>query len=280
MIRFVYDLTTPQRLRCRELLDDIVDPIRLHLPGSIKANDADFDQVNVHLYHDYGSDVFINHGISDKGWRDADAVGDFRYIFHSGPAWQRKYREQGIPADRLRQVGYTKLDPVFALKPRARTVLWAPSLSRGWQREFLALEALLTDAVHSLHPFDAPSNSTTQDLVDAEVVVADVGSTVYEAWALGKPVVFPDYAVSHMVVPSTFEETIYRAKIGYHANSPRHLLRQIDRARSHGITQAEQEFIEDIFPSELRGVSGWRHATALQDIADQIGPRGALAWSA
>jgi len=34
---------------------------------------------------------------------------------------------------------------------------------------------------------------TMQPLVDADVVIADAGSTIYEAWALGKPVIFPDW---------------------------------------------------------------------------------------
>lgn len=260
MIRFVYDLKPKARRKARRALDAIVDPIVRHLPNAEKADAPDPTALNVHLQHDYPSDVFISHGIADKGWRDAPAVESFGWILHSGPAWQRKYRDQGVPAHKLREAGYAKLDPLFAgeITGTADTVLWAPSLSRGWQREFLELEALLVDVEHALHPHDAPGASTLQQLADAAVVIADVGSTLYEAWALGKPVVFPDYAVHALIVPGTFEEDIYRRGIGYHADSPAELWRQIDRARA-----------EDIFPASLRGVSGWRHATVLQELAER-----------
>lgn len=281
MIRFVYDLDHKRRGRARAAVDALVDPIVRHLPAAEKADEVDLDALNVHLWHDYASDVFMSHGLADKGWRDADAVDVFGWILHSGPAWQRKYRDQGVPPHRLREAGYAKLDPLFSgeITGSGDAVLWAPSLSRGWQREFLALEALLADVDHALHPHDAPGASTLQQLADAAVVIADVGSTVYEAWALGKPVVFPDYATASLVVPGTFEEDIYRRGIGYHADSPDELRRQIDRALADGITPAEEDFIEGIFPRRLRGVSGLRHATILQDLAERVVDRRTLAWA-
>lgn len=282
MIRFVYDLEPKRRDRARAAIDALVDPILRHLPAAEKASEVDFDALNVHLWHDYPSDVFMSHGLADKGWRDADLVADFTWVLHSGPAWERKYRAQGMPAHKLRMVGYAKLDPLFdgTIVGSADRVLWAPSLSRGWQREYLELEALLVDVDHALHPHDAPGASTLQQLADAAVVIADVGSTLYEAWALGKPVVFPDYAVRSLIVPGTFEAEIYERGIGYHADTPAQLMHQVDRALDNGITDAERDFIEDIFPASLRGTSGKAHADALQDMFERVGDRhAAMAWA-
>lgn len=98
-----------------------------------------------------------------------------------------------------------------------------------------------------------------QALVDADVVISDAGSLVYEAWALGKPVVFPDWLVKEGVFkhfPGSFEEQIYREKIGYHVETPEQLGPMVERALMSGITEREKKFIDGIFPPELRGRSG------------------------
>lgn len=276
-IRFVYDLGFRGRPAARALIDALVDPVAIHLPGAVKADAPSPDDLNVRYWHEDQHDVFICHGISDKGWRDVDAVGGFAHIFHSGPAWQRKYLAQGVGAERLHQVGYAKLDPLIdgTIVRQHHTILWAPTLRRHWADQYDrlagAIQELPFEVETSQHPVDAPGNVTLQQLADADVVIADGGSMLYEAWALDKPVVFPDFAVLHsdLIRPGTMEADIYAAGIGYHVDDERELAATIERARQQGITPTERSMIDDVFAPELRGVSGWRHAVALTDIAER-----------
>jgi hypothetical protein len=284
MIAFVKDIGDYfARDKYLAALDALIDPVRKHLPESVVTFEPIPGAINVRYFtHIPGNpkpgDVFVSHGIADKRWRTYTAVKGFDHIFHSGPAWQAKYLEQGCPEEKLYQVGYAKLDPAFNDLKRGDgpRVLWAPTHRRAWPYQYEALEALMRtmDVGISQHPQEAgPKQSTLQALVDADVVIADGGSTLYEAWALGKPVVFPKWTVkrSQLVLPKTFEHAIYRQKIGYHAETQAELQRQIDRALTHGITQAERDFIEGIFPTHLRGTSGKAHADALLRIEHEHG---------
>lgn len=269
-IRFVYDFgEDPKRALAAELLDSLVDPILELLPGACKSPVPEPDALNVRFWTNYDRDVFCNHGISDKNYRNAASVRQFPYIFHSGPYWQRRYLEQGIPAHQLRQVGYTKMDPLFAMVQERHTVLWAPTWAVLWQSAYDELARYLAHlgVESSPHCLDKPNHVTLSELVDADVVIADGGSTIYEAWALGKPVVFPDFAVEGLISPGSLEEHIYRNQIGYHATDPADLERTIETARERGITQAEVDLIDDVFPPELRGTSAQAHADALAEIA-------------
>ena len=279
MIAFVKDYAQSGRRRYDAALDALIEPVRMHLPDSIVTGRPKAKALNVRYFtvcwrpH---KSVFVSHGIADKRWRDYEHVKAFPYIFHSGPRWQAKYLAEGCPPEKLYEVGYAKLDPAFdgSLKradgPR---VIWAPTHERGWPKHYPMVEEVIRGlGIHeSPHPLvGGPRQSTLQALIDADVVIADAGSTLYEAWALGKPVVFPRWLVerSKLVRPQTFETEIYQQRIGRHATDEQDLVRLIDEAREHGITQAERDFIEGIFPTRLRGVSGKAHADALRQIHD------------
>lgn len=278
MIVFVYDLAgLTDREHYRAALDALVDPVMKYLPGSAKADAPIPGAVNVSYFVRPGGplyDVFISHGIADKRWRDYPGVRDYPHIFHSGPRWKAKYTTEGAPPAQLHQVGYAKLDPLFDgtyRRGRRGRILWAPTHHRGWPDHYdlaaAAVRALPLPIAESVHPVKG-GTSTLQALLDADVVIADGGSTIYEAWALGKPVVFPTWLVmkSTLIRPETFEQEIYERRIGWHAESEADLGRQVELARDHGITTAEREFIEGIFPTDLRGRSGLAHADALRAI--------------
>jgi hypothetical protein len=245
--------------------------------------------------------VFISHGIADKSWRDGRRVAkEWDFIFVSGPAWSNKMRQEGVPVHKIIEVGYTKLDPIFqgAVPTPERDerirVVWAPTHGGGGENEFgrpglplsqaarrsshhhaeTILDALPEDAfdvVIAPHPrHRADGRSTLVEYVGADVVVADSGSTVYEAWSLDLPVVAPTWltgdAFRYGGLPS-FEHDIYRKRIGRHAASPEQFGRLVREAAAGGITSEEADFIEGIFPRRYRGVSGRMHAEALDDIA-------------
>jgi hypothetical protein len=281
MIAFVKDIGDYfARDKYEAALNALIEPVRKHLPGSVVTHEPVQGAVNVRYFTKIPShqpdDVFVSHGIADKRWRTYSAIKLFPHIFHSGPAWQEKYLIEGCPADRLFQVGYAKLDPAFdgtLTRGDGPRVLWAPTHRRAWPYTYEDLEKIIRrlGVGISRHPQEAgPRACTLQALIDADVVIADGGSTLYEAWALGKPVVFPTWLmkIGRLILPKTFEQNLYHARIGYHAESELDLQRQIDLALANGITPAERDFIEGIFPTYLRGTSGKAHADALRYIEE------------
>ncbi len=244
--------------------------------------------------------VFISHGIADKAWRDH--VGRlYEHVFVSGPGWSGKMLANHCPFHRIVEVGYTKLDPIFqgripapARDDRVR-VVWAPTHGGGgdarafattppnadsafrsswWDRDAIVdlLPESTFDIVEAPHPRHRRDRSgTLQEYVGADVVVADGGSTLYEAWALDLPVVFPTWVLDPRHYPSgTYEHEIYRDKIGIHVHDPADFAAAVEKAAAEGIGPVEQDFIEPILPRSYRGQSGRMHAAALDEIAQQV----------
>lgn len=219
----------------------------------------------------------MGHGLADKAYSHYPAIRDFPHIFCSGPTWATRYTEQGAPPEKLRVTGFPKLDPLFngeITRGNGPRIVWAPTHATSWPRHYQyvkqAVEALPYEVAMSPHP-QVTGKPTLQALADADVVIADGGSTLYEAWALGKPVVFPSWIVrdSRMLRPGSLERDIYGSGLGYHSEDRQHFAEQIERALSHGIGEREREFIEGIFPAHLRGTSGKAYADALREIAKE-----------
>ena len=244
--------------------------------------------------------VFVSHGIGDKGWRNpARMAGQWDFITVSGPAWSMKYLVgRGIDPSRIIEVGYTKLDPLFngdieAPKRDGRIrVVWAPTHGGGGERTpgtpgHVAMKASAFsshhrggeilerlpesefDVVVARHPRHRPDGrSTLSEYAGADVVIADGGSTIYEAWALDLPVVFPTWMTGPAFTGarSTMEGDVYTDRIGWHVDDPDDLAATVAAAADMGITDPERDFIEPIFPRKYRGVSGRLHAEVLDDI--------------
>lgn len=247
--------------------------------------------------------VFISHGIADKKWRNANRMtGRFDWVFVSGPLWRQRLIDGGFPAARICEVGYTKLDPIFQGKVEGHTpradgrlrVVWAPTHGGGgekyaraakppntsgarrtsyWQRDLIArlLPASEFDVVEAVHPRHRPDRrATLAEYVGADVVVADGGSTIYEAWALGIPVVFPTWLVGTANQRAgTLENDIYTRRVGWHAVEATDLPKLVIHASDRGPGALARDLVEDVFPARYRGRSGALHAEALLDIAAQ-----------
>jgi hypothetical protein len=289
MIRFCY---TPGASRNAGRYLRVVElhskPVAVHLTaGTFEfGNDPGPDRVNV-VFHKLTSrhpTFFHSHGIADKGWRPSAKLAGHRWVAVSGPWWRDRYIADGMDAAKIRVCGYARLDPIVEAR-RARpanarpVIVWAPThgniadISSWPQCQTLAQRLEQQgdwDVIVSPHPQNARGHMPTSEaLVKADVVIADAGSTMYEAWALDIPVVFPTFMTGRGVLKRrggrTMEARVYRERIGYHADSRLQLSRAIARALEVGIDQAAVDLAERVLPRELRGCSGQVTAGHLLD---------------
>jgi len=228
------------------VLYSMVNPILLYLKDYSISDDCMKNAINVHFFNeqnDYykklniqGINVFISHGIADKNWRNYNRVKHFDYVCVSGGLWRNKLCNKGMDEKKILLTGYTKLDPIFKgeyikkvnNKPK---ILYAPTHNlAGWSirgnassyPKFLKyLDKLSKDfeILESYHPANNEGQVTLQYLVDADIVISDCSSIIYEAWSLNKPVIFPDWIVKDYIMKTykgSFEDYIYKNQIGYH----------------------------------------------------------------
>jgi hypothetical protein len=203
------------------------------------------------------ADVLMSHGLADKRYfhrRDPETgermVNRFGHILVPGEWTKRRVlKSKGVELtrDRIHVVGWPRLDlllerqrelaatdvPFGERRPR---VLWAPThdyVKRGPEQEststYPAFEAHLpalgehADVEVSVHPRNRDDKTPTHDqLLWADFVVSDFGTMVYEAWALGKPVLFPAWILGDRIVrymQHSTEAHIFREGIGLHPAS-------------------------------------------------------------
>lgn len=286
----------PEYLRLyQKVIMGIVDPVRVYLPESTVSQECVADAVNVHFFNepsyfkkkinkDNGIHVFTSHGMGDKQWRDGPKVARFDYICVSGPSWVKKMIRQGIPAHKVLMTGFPKLDPLFQ-NPGEKTkdgskitVLYAPThagsapcTSYPAFKQYLDLFPADMQVLSCAHPYHRKENMPVFDeFRQADAVISDGSSVIYEALALGLPVVFPDWLVKDAILqkwPVSFTAQIYREGIGYHAESFDEMTAQLKEAANKGLSEQDRSFIEGIFPAQLRGSSGKAMADALKMLA-------------
>lgn len=274
-----------------EIIDSFINPIIPFLPELKVSSDCLENAVNIvffvesDFYNPKGTVILMSHGIADKKWRNGSRVSKFDYVFVSGVKWVKKMLNEGIPEKRILVNGYTKLDPIFQGKIKKtpsnkKRILWAPTHNMELKTKdtacsYPALEPFFKniseqyEVLISLHPANKKGKSPTlQLLADADIVVADSGSTLYEAWALGKQVVFPDWLIKDKILKfDTFEKKIFQKRIGLHANNEEELMELIEYGLTTPLSKEVENFIDGIFTPELRGKSGERTAEILKEIA-------------
>ena len=288
-------------------IEALANPIMKHLPKDMigyanhpltKMNIRFFNsaRINEQAKAPVGpNDVFFSHGIGDKNYWKGSKIRDYKYAFVPGPAWEKRMRNTGYKGE-IFVCGYTKLDPLINKKESIKKnskpiILWAPThgyhsnnKGRSSYPQFMKyLSQIPSDfeVITSLHPTSKMNNKvkqmpTMKALLQADIVVADAGSTLYEAWILGKPVIFPDWICCKDVLNhfkgdhANFEYQIYSKKIGYHAKSMEHMIKLFDIALNDGMRDLEKEFIEGIYPGKLRGKAGETAAKQILELADRL----------
>lgn len=240
-------------------------------------------------------DIFISHGIGDKNYWIGKRIKDFNFAFCPGPIWEKRMRKTGYKGE-IFQTGYTKMDPLFNGQYtkndfNKHCVVWAPTHGYNNKHRGRSSYPQCMSLIHSipneyekkmaLHPTSKMNTNvkhlpTMQDLIDADVVIADAGSTLYEAWILGKPVIFPDWLCKKDVLghfkedKENLEYIIYSKNIGYHAKDMQDLIKLIPIAIEKGMKDEEKQFIEEICPEKTRGRAGEFAAKAIKEIQSII----------
>jgi len=253
--------------------------------------------INFTLFIRDEADVIMSHGVADKNYfsmRDNNErlVNRFSHVLVPGPFLKKKLLDMPgvtVPEKNIHIVGWPRLDYLVTLKQsfsvyskeQKPTVLWAPThdfRKRGDEKEstssYPAFDAY-TDKMGelfnyhlALHPRNRVNKEPTADLlVQSDFVISDFGTMVYEAWALGIPVIFPRWILKDRIVKYTkgsAEAYIFKKNIGLHANSFAELVEMINEGAPLGDDVCE--FMEQYLPSELLGCSGERVAQVLSSI--------------
>jgi hypothetical protein len=281
-------------------IEALADPIMKHLePSECGYCDRPMKGVNIRFFNsrrlregnkiDIGkNDIFMSHGIGDKNYWIGKFIDGFNYAFSPGPLWTERMRNTGFKGE-IFEVGYTKLDPLFPIyyegKKDKPIVSWLPthgyhSKDKG-RSSYPFFEDYIKDISNDYyvntgnHPttklhMRQKQNPTLELYRQSDVIIADAGSTLYEAWALGIPVIFPDWICKDDVLrhfkddPNNLEYRIYNEGIGYHAKDMKELNKMLDLAMVNGFCNQEEEFIDGVFPEKYRGRSGENVANVLK----------------
>lgn len=248
------------------------------------------------------ADVVMSHGLADKKYflRRNRFTGEricnqLAHVLLPGEWLKRRLLavdDLEIGAERLHVVGWPRLDALLATQrelaavPRMPgskpKVLWAPThdyARRGEERvsmssfpelqEFIPFFERHFDLAVSLHPRNrADKEPTHQALLDCDFVISDYGTLVYEAWALGKPVIFPHWLIGDRIrryLRRSAEAHIFNERLGLHADSPQQIVDFVmDGA---GMDERTSAFMADYLEPTYAGRSGQRVATLLRDLS-------------
>jgi hypothetical protein len=258
-------------------------------------------RLNFSLFIKLPTDVVMSHGLADKNYflrkdENGERISNrLAHLLVPGEWLKRRLLRRDdlqIGADRIHVVGWPRLDILLATQqempavppsPGARPkVLWAPThdyIRHGEESyskssypdllEFVPLFEKHFDLATSLHPRNRQDKQPTQyGLLDCDYVISDFGTIVYEAWALGKPVMFPHWLIGERIkrhLGKSAEAFIFHERLGLHADNPQQMIDFVmDGA---GIDKRTTDFLDDWLEPDYAGRSGERVATLLQSLS-------------
>lgn len=266
--------------------------IARHLDEFQWGNVGSEGSFNVHFFREQkdavtkeervGRDFYISHGWFQKfvgKW--PVQLNAFSHIGVPGPMLRDFLLSQGHAAEKLHVIGHPGMDDtisgrinpdvvsekpivVLALSHSSYLGSWTSIADKVGQRIRLIAEVIDT-------PHPARGFRLARDILQvASVCVSDWSGTIFEAWSLGVPVVFPTWARNNRPAwkwPGSPIARIYDEGVGYHCEAANEFPKMIERAIHEGITKAETQFIDDYFPIELRGQSGKAAAGEIEKAA-------------
>jgi CDP-glycerol glycerophosphotransferase (TagB/SpsB family) len=254
--------------------------------------------VNFSLFIRLPTDILMSHGVADKNYltildADGDPLVNQRQAVLVPGAWlKRKLISDPrirLGDEQIHTVGWPRLDILRRLaqshpRPAAtgrRRVLWAPThdfRKRGDEQlstsSYPAFEEYVPqlerefDVSVSLHPRNRANKAPTDvALIEADAVISDFGTLVYEAWALGKPVLFPRWILGDRIqqyLPESAEAHIFESRLGYHPGSIEEMLETLRGPLE--ITPDVEAFMADYVDNYRSGLSGLRVAHLLETL--------------
>ena len=250
-----FDKTTNYEDLQRQVANEITNNVHESDILTFSQRDAAPDSLNLTFFIREAAQVFLAHSLADRNYILSTDDGKpllarYQIVFVPGE-WSRKAilsrPALGFSPLRVVAVGHPRIDllrrmlvqsdmrPAPQAGGRLR-ILWAPGHDRQGARKGsvvssypgfeLNLEDLQRqhDVVICLHPRNRKEdkNALTQPLIDCDVVITDASSVMFEAWALGKPVIFPRWLLGDNVIErfrGSAEAYVHEHRIGLHPDS-------------------------------------------------------------
>ena len=224
-----------------------------------------------------GKLIAINHGFAIKNYLKGIAK-DNQHIINKcdkfiifNNRWKQEFKHIGVNKNKLHICGSGKIDYLFELQKQIpeeeNTICFAPTHNNGIWKTTSSYPKMLDyfdnnkyNFIISPHPFNAKNYiPSTESLCRSKVVIADSGSTIYEAMILGKPVIFPDFLVRkgiHNIFRGSLEDEIYEKQIGYHIINSNNIDNIIEKALNEGVLENQKDFINENYDFSILGKYG------------------------
>jgi|GEM_PF-145804 len=297
-INFFYKATSSHYLEVQEQLNSLVmDELQdRHISFRQTGRRYVEGAVNFTWFIRQKADVLMSHGVADKKyyWMKDPENGDryldrFKAVCVPG-RWMKdrivRSKKLMFGEDQVHVVGWPRLDLLRRLQANVSVpettdsirLLWAPThdnRKRGPEQQststypdFEPYAHMLTEKYaveHALHPSNRQDKApTVEKMLWSNVVVSDFGTMVYEAWALGKPVIFPLWILQDRVqkyLHGSTEAYIFENKIGYHPESYEEMLDVLEKGPV--ITQDVDAFMDEY-------LDNYRGGSSVRKLADVL----------
>lgn len=266
------------------------------------------DTFTVSLFPGQPADVLMMYDLADRRHFDQTGpdgtplVTQFRHIFVPG-FWLKEYltgpKGPKLNPERVHVTGSPRVDHLRQLQAARRAkdtaepqayaqtrpkVLFAP-LHSHWNgrdghpmsvashmAEYLPQLNTHCDLIEAIDPRNTRTKiPITQHLIEADIVITDYTALIYEAWALGKPVIFPRWLTGDRVIKKaerSAEAHIYRERIGHHPGSFSALLALVNQGRTLGLGAGVDTFMRAYLDNYPSGHAGSKTARLLERLAN------------
>jgi len=259
------------------------------------------DHLYVSLQPNVPGDVLLGFDLADRRhYFQTDAQGErqinkFEKIIVPG-RWTHQQltdpQRLGVDPARLMIAGAPRIDYLRArqsqhtshtnLRPK---VLFAP-LHENWRDKAGQTLSIAQDFAHyaqrledicDVTTLSDPRNTgrkvaMTDALLAADIVITDYTSVMYEAWALGKPVIFPRWLTGDRVIEKAnwiAEAHVYAKRIGHHPGNFEELRRLIAQGQTLPLGNGVETFMVDYLDNFDGTISaGQRVAQALEFLSN------------
>lgn len=292
-----------------QLRGQILAEIQSNLPESVnwrcatRTDTASAGDTTVSFFSDFAADILLMFDLSDRNIFLLDGpdgqpfVQSFKKILVAGPWLQASLLANtrlGLSPENVIAVGSPRVDllrrlqskrPRPARDPEAGPRILIAPMPDNWRdseghlmsvtQELKDVEKLLSTRFDVTTVQDSPNRPNklpiTNELLDADVVITDYASVMYEAWALGKPVIFPRWLTGDRVLqkgPKSAEAHVYRKRIGHHPESLLDLFMLLEDFHKLGLGNGVETFLREYLSNFDGTEAGLRIAQLLQALND------------